>query len=114
MVTTRRAIQQEMFDKGIDEGGNLYKQIKKTGVSEKFKKLLYKVKDYGNHGAHPESDLFNEDGTEIKSKKRIAALSLEFLDRYLMDAYEIDELLDNAPKTRRELEEIEKKLEEEN
>lgn len=47
--------------------------------------------------------LFDGGGNEIKDKKEFAKLSLEFLDRYFADEYEIDSLVENAPKSQKEL-----------
>lgn len=103
MMMARRAIQQEMINSKI-KGSNLYEQIKATGISEKLKALLQKIKNFGNNGAHPDFCLFDDDGNEIVDKKEFAKLSLEFLDRYFADAYEIDSLVKNAPKSKKELE----------
>ena len=102
MIMTRRAIQQEML---INEakGDNLYQQIESTGISEKLKALLYKIKNFGNHGAHPDFCLFDEKGNQIEDKKEFAKLSLEFLDRYFADEYEIDSLVESAPRSKKEL-----------
>jgi len=43
MLMARRSIQQEMIDKKA-AGKNLYQQIESTGISEKLKALLHKVK----------------------------------------------------------------------
>lgn len=103
MMMARRAIQQEMISNGV-KGDNLFKQIEATGISKKLKALLQKVKNFGNHGAHPDFCLFDEEGNEITDKKAFAKLSLEFLDRYFADEYEIDSLVEGAPKSQKELE----------
>lgn len=103
MLMTRRAIQQEMISNRAT-GSNLYQQIESTGISTKLKSLLHKVKNFGNHGAHPDFCLFDEDGNEIIDKKSFSKLSLEFLDRYFADEYEIDSLVESAPKSQKELE----------
>src|SRR3989344_269307 len=102
MMMARRAIQQEMISKKVI-GDNLYQQIELTGISPKLKALLHKIKNFGNHGAHPDFCLFDTDGNKIEDKKEFAKLSLEFLDRYFADEYEIDSLVDNAPKSEKEL-----------
>lgn len=102
MMMARRAIQQEMISKGA-QGANLYQQIESTGISSKLKLLLHKVKNFGNNGAHPDFCLFNGEGEEVVDKKKFAELSLEFLDRYFSDEYEIDNLLKNAPKSENEM-----------
>jgi len=102
MLMARRAIQQEMIDNGAT-GDNLYQQIESTGISTKLKALLHKVKNFGNSGAHPDFCLFDEEGNEIVDKKGFSKLSLEFLDRYFADEYEIDSLVESAPKSQREL-----------
>ena len=38
-----------------------------------------------------------------QGEKELARLSLEFLDRYFADEYEIDSLVQNAPKSEKEL-----------
>jgi len=101
MVMARRAIQQEMIIKEA-EGNNLYEQIESTGISPKLKALLHKIKNFGNHGAHPDFCLFDEEGNKIEDKKEFARLGLEFLDRYFADEYEIDFLVKNAPKSEKE------------
>ncbi len=101
-MMARRAIQQEMIAKKAT-GDNLYKQIESTGISPKLKALLHKIKNFGNHGAHPDFCLFDGDGNKIEDKKEFAKLSLEFLDRYFADEYEIDSLVNNAPKSKEEL-----------
>jgi len=102
MMMARRAIQQEMITNKV-RGSDLYKQIEATGISEKLKALLQKVKNFGNNGAHPDFCLFDNNGNEIVDKKEFAKLSLEFLDRYFSDEYEIDSLVKNAPKSKKEL-----------
>ena len=102
MIMARRAIQQEVI---INEskGENLYQQIESMGISNRLKTLLKKVKNFGNFGAHPDFLLFDGDGEKIDDKKEFAKLSLEFLDRYFSDQYEIDELIESAPKSEQEL-----------
>lgn len=106
MLMARRAIQQEMIDKGAT-GTNLYQQIESTWISHKLKALLQKVKNFWNHGAHPDFCLFDEEWNKIIDKYWFAKLSLEFLDRYFADEYEIDSLVESAPKSQKELEDIE-------
>lgn len=65
--------------------------------------MLHKIKNFGNHGAHPDFCLFDESGNQIEDKKEFAKLSLEFLDRYFADEYEIDSLVNNAPKSEKEI-----------
>ena len=102
MVMSRRAIQQEVLKKEA-KGNNLYQQIEATGISKKLKTLLHKVKNFGNHGAHPDFCLYDNEGNQITDKKEFAKLSLEFLDRYFADEYEIDSLIKDAPKSKKEL-----------
>ncbi len=108
MLMARRAIQQEMIDNGAT-GKNLYQQIESTGISKKLKAFLHKVKNFGNNGAHPDFCLFDDEGNEITDKHAFARLSLEFLDRYFADEYEIDSLVESAPKSKKELEETQNK-----
>ena len=103
MMMARRAIQQEMISNGAKDD-NLYKQIESTGISKKLKALLHIVKNFGNHGAHPDFCLFDKQGNQIEDKKEFAKLSLGFLDGYFFDQYEIDSLVENAPKSEKELE----------
>lgn len=110
MLMARRAIQQEMLDNKA-KGTNLYQQIESTWISKKLKALLHKVKNFWNYGAHPDFCLFDEDWIQIIDKNGFAKLSLEFLDRYFSDEYEIDSLVDSAPKSKKELEEAEEKIE---
>lgn len=102
MVMARRAIQQEVINKKA-AGDNLYKQIEAMGISPKLKTLLQKVKNFGNNGAHPDFCLFDDSGIKVEDKKEFAKLSLEFLDRYFADEYEIDSLVSKAPKSQLEL-----------
>ncbi len=103
MIMARKVIQQEMINKGA-KGDNLYEEIESIGISPKLKKLLHKIKNFGNNGAHPDFCLFDEKGNKIEDKKEFAKLSLEFLDRYFADEYEIDSLINNAPRSKKELE----------
>ena len=48
-------------------------------------------------------------GNKIEDTKEFAKLSLEFLDRYFSDEYEIDSLIAKAPKSEKELENQAKK-----
>jgi hypothetical protein len=102
MMMARRSIQQEMLAKGA-VGENLFQQIESTGISTKLKALLQKVKNFGNNGAHPDFCLYDDQGEKIEDKHGFAALSLEFLDRYFTDEYEIEHLVNNAPKSEKEL-----------
>ena len=102
MIMSRRAIQQEM-DSRKAEGGNLYEQIESMEISKSLKALLHKVKNFGNYGAHPDFSLFDKDAQKIDDKKGFAKLSLEFLDKYFSDQYETDALIENAPKSQKEL-----------
>ena len=108
MIMARRAIQQEMQIKK-SEGDNLYKQIESLGISKNLKTLLHKVKNFGNYGAHSDFCLYDEKGNKIEDIKAVAKLSLEFLDRYFSDGYEIDSLIAKAPKSEKELENQAKK-----
>lgn len=109
MIMARRCIQQEMISRNIDQKKNLYDQIESVSTSQNLKQLLQKVKNFGNHGAHPDFCLFNENGEEIENKKEFAKLSLDFLDRFFADEYELKNLIDNAPKSKKEIEESNKK-----
>ena len=101
MIMSRLAIQQEMNSKNA-KGEKLYEQIESMGISERLKTLLHRVRIFGNHGAHPDFCLFDKDGQKIDDKKGFAKLSLEFLDKYFSE-YEIDALIENAPKSKKEL-----------
>ncbi len=103
MMMARRAIQQEMIAKKA-KGSNLYQQIESTGISAKLKALLHKIKNFGNNGAHPDFCLFDENGDKIDDKKGFSKLSLEFLDRYFANEYEIDSLVASAPRSEKEKE----------
>lgn len=107
MLMSRRAIQQEM-DIKKSEGGNLYEQIESMEISKSLKTLLHKVKNFGNYGAHPDFCLFDKDGQKIDDKKGFAKLSLEFLDKYFLDQYETDALIEKAPKSKKELKSLRK------
>lgn len=108
MILSRRAIQQEMDSKNAknakeEKEKNLYEQIESMEISKSLKALLHKVKNFGNYGAHPDFCLFDKDGQKIDDKKGFAKLSLEFLDKYFSDQYETDALIENAPKSKKEL-----------
>ena len=102
MLLARRAVQQEMFSRGA-ASGNLYEQIESTGISDNLKKLLHTVKNFGNYGAHPDFGLYDQQSQPIQDREGAAKLCLEFLDRYFLDQYGIDPLLNRAPKTKKEL-----------
>lgn len=102
MLLSRRAIQQEMNSKNA-KGEKLYEQIESMGISERLKTLLHRVRIFGNHGAHPDFCLFDKDGQKIDDKEGFAKLSLDFLDKYFSNQYEIDALIENAPKSKKEL-----------
>ena len=103
MMMARRAIQQEMIINQAT-GKNLYEQIESMGISNRLKSLLHKIKNFGNHGAHPDFCLFDKEENEVNDKKEFAKLSLEFLDRYFSNEYEIDALVNGSPKSKKELE----------
>lgn len=105
MIMARRAIQQEMLIKieKSKEKDNLYKQIESTGISANLKKLLQKVKNFGNYGAHPDFCLFDDEENKIEDDKKFAELSLRFLDKYFADQYETSALINSAPKSKHEL-----------
>ena len=98
MVMARRAIQQEV--KGNE--GDLYQQIESSGISDNLKKLLQKIKNFGNSGAHFDFYLFDNEGKRIEDKKKYAKSCLNFLDRYLLDQ-EIPSLIAASPKSKKEL-----------
>ena len=110
MIMSRRAIQQEMDSKKEKEEKekNLYEQIESMEISKSLKTLLHKVKNFGNYGAHPDFCLFDKDGQKIDDKKGFAKLSLEFLDKYFLDQYETDALIEKAPKSKKELKTLRK------
>ncbi len=103
MIMARRTVQQEMLINKVDEKLNLYEQIESTGISVQLKKLLHKIKNFGNYGAHPDFCLFDENKQIIENKKEFAKLSLEFLDRYFADTYETNLLIEAAPKSKAEM-----------
>lgn len=102
MMMARRAIQQEMLLKWA-KWDNLYKQIESIWISEKLKALLHKIKNFWNSWAHPDFCLYDEGWKKIENKKEFAKLSLEFLDRYFANEYEIELLVEKAPKSELEL-----------
>lgn len=105
MIMARRAIQQEMLIniEKSKEKDNLYKQIESSGISANLKKLLQKVKNFGNYGAHPDFCLFDDEENKLEDDKKFAKLSLIFLDKYFADQYETSALIDSAPKSKHEL-----------
>lgn len=102
MIMARRSVQQEVLAKGAKDD-NLYAQINSTGISDKLKELLQKIKNFGNYGAHPDFFLYDEEGNKIEGSKEMAKLSLEFLDMYFLHAYKIDALIQGSPKSEKEL-----------
>jgi hypothetical protein len=102
MMMSRRAIQQEMITKKA-QGDGLYTQINSLDLSRKLKGLLQKVKNFGNSGAHPDFCLYDEEGNILQDVKGFAKLGLDFLDRYFIDEYETQDLIDSAPKSNKEL-----------
>ena len=105
MVIARRAIHQEMIKRKLEEKyNNLYDQLENSGISENLKKLLQKVKNFGNNGAHPDFCLYDEDGTKLENEKEFAELSLNFLDKYFADEYETESMIVDAPLSKKEIE----------
>ncbi len=110
MIMARRAIQQEMMTiSEVKDDDNLYKQIESMGISQQLKNLLKKIKNFGNYGAHPDFCLFDENKEIIEDEQLFSKLSLEFLDRYFSDQYEINALVNSAPKSQKESEATNKK-----
>ena len=100
MVMSRRTMEREVIYKE-GKGQNLYEKIESLGISTNLKTLLQKVKNFGNHGAHPGYLLYDKDEKPIENKKEFAELALEFLDRYFQDQ-ESAFLADKAPKSEKE------------
>lgn len=99
MVMSRRSIHQEVEIKEA-AGDNLYEKINSLVTSENLKKLLNKVKNFGNSGAHPDFFLYDEDGNQLileENEKDFAKLALTFLDKYFQDQYEMEDLIASAP-----------------
>ena len=69
-----------------------------------MKKLLQKVKNFGNNGAHPDFCLYDEDGIKLENEKEFAELSLNFLDKYFSDEYETESMIGDAPLSKKEIE----------
>jgi hypothetical protein len=107
MVISRRAIHQEMIKRGLEKENpnNLYQQLEKSGISEKLKELLKRVKNFGNNGAHPDFCLYDEQGNKLDNIKQFSELSLNFLDKYFSDEYETDSMIASAPLSEKELNE---------
>ena len=101
MVMSRRAIQQDLLDREV-QGENLYEQIESMGISSNLKKLLQKVKNFGNYGAHSDFFLYDKEGKPIEDEPAWAKLSLDFLTHYFADQ-EAAYLADHAPKSQKEL-----------
>ena len=100
MMLARRAIQQEMDSLGYT-GKNLYKQIEGSGISDNLKSLLQKVKTSETTEHIQTSCLYDENKKELTDIQEFARLSLEFIDRYFADAYEIKSLVAAAPGVRK-------------
>ncbi|MGI9256301.1 MAG: DUF4145 domain-containing protein [Salinispira sp.] len=96
MIMARRTIQQEMSHRKAT-GDNLYKQIQNSNLSQQQKKILDRVKNFGNHGAHSDFCLYDDNGDPFEDQKTVAELSLKFLEIYFKIVYEIDALLEVAP-----------------
>lgn len=64
---------------------------------------MHKIKIFRDHRVCLDFCLFNNKGREVKNKKELLRLSLKALDRYFADEYEIDLLVENAPKSKKEL-----------
>jgi len=105
MVISRRAIHQEMIKRELDKKypNNLYQQLENSGISDKLKNLLQKVKNFGNNGAHPDFCLYNEEGNQLENIQEFAELSLNFLDKYFSDEYETDSMIASAPLSKTEI-----------
>lgn len=105
MVMARRALHQEMIERRLEEQypNDLYKQIENSWIGVNLKKLLQKVKNFWNFGAHPDYCLFDNNGKKIEDEGGFAKLALDFLDKFFADMYEIDGLIENAPKNKHEL-----------
>ncbi len=100
MVMSRRAIHQEVEVRKAKGGNLLYEKINSLVTSENLKRLLNKVKNFGNSGAHPDFFLYDKNGNQLipeEHEKDFAKLALVFLDKYFQDQYEIEELITNAP-----------------
>ena len=104
MVMTRRAIHQLMIEEWLEAKfpNNLYQQIENSWIGDNLKKLLQKVKNFGNSWAHPDFCLYDEEENKIEDTELFARLSLEFLDKFFSDKYEIDTLVAQAPKSAKE------------
>ena len=101
MVLARRAIHQEIDERNIKKG-NLYEKIYSLDISNNLKRLLDKVKNFGNMGAHPDFFLYDDKGEQLISQnneKVFAKLSLVFLDKYFQDQYEMEDLITTAPRS---------------
>ncbi len=99
MVMSRRSIHQEVETKKAT-GKNLYEKIDSLVTSENLKKLLNKVKNFGNSSAHPDFFLYDKEGNQLipqEKEKEFAKLSLTFLDKYFQDQYEMEDLIASAP-----------------
>jgi hypothetical protein len=99
MVMSRRAIHQEVESKNA-KGETLYERINSLVTSENLKRLLNKVKNFGNSGAHPDFFLYDENGNQLipeENEKDFAKLALIFLDKYFQDQYEMEDLIASAP-----------------
>ncbi|MFA5789276.1 MAG: DUF4145 domain-containing protein [Candidatus Gracilibacteria bacterium] len=107
MVMARRAMHREMIKRGLDKvhPNNLYDQIENSGISDNLRRLLQKVKNFGNSGAHPDFCLYDSDGGLLQNEEEFAGLSLNFLDKYFSDEYETESMIQSAPLSQKEIEE---------
>jgi hypothetical protein len=93
-----------MIEERLEEKypNNLFKQIENSWIWDNLKKLLQKVKNFWNFWAHPDFCLYDEEWNKIEDLELFAKLSLEFLDKFFSDKYEIYNLILQAPKSAKE------------
>ena len=102
MIMSRRTIQQELLAGNTEsQKGRLKEQIESMDIPQSHKDMLNIIRIYGNHGAHPDFYLYDEDEKPIDAERqeKIARVSLLFLDHHFMDKYEIPKQVANQLKS---------------
>ena len=105
IIMSRLTIQQEALAENNESPKcGLKEQIESMNISQRHKAMLHKVRIIGNHGAHPDFYLYDENGEPIDAERQeeMARVCLIFLDHFFTDKYEIPEQVANQPKSWKE------------
>jgi len=100
MIMSRRTIEQQLLKGSENLKSGLGKRIDIANISDQLRKMFNIIRKYGNHGAHPDNRLYDENGQPIdrNKQKEIAKISLLFLDHFFSDQYEIPKQLGEQAK----------------